>query len=153
MIEVTVEAEILEEWLLVQPEIAQGLKRAVQVACEAGAQEAKTVHRYKDRSGNLTRSISGRVTGFDHLGATGILEATAKYASFVENGTKPHRIEARKAKALRWEGSDGEVHFAKGVNHPGTKPHPFMGPGFVKVEQVLEAQVNLAIAKAAEELR
>lgn len=42
-------------------------------------------------------------------------------AFFVENGTGPHVIEAKTAKALRFE-IDGEVIFAKRVNHPGTAP-------------------------------
>lgn len=153
VITVDVDVEILERWVPIQVKLAQGIKTAVDVACKAGAQEARTVHRYKDRTGNLTKSIDGRVVSFDHLGASGVLEATAKYASYVENGTRPHRIEARKAKALRWEDSDGGVHFARAVNHPGTKPAPFMGPGFIRTEQVLEAQVKLAIANAEEELR
>jgi hypothetical protein len=70
---------------------------------------------------------------------------TAYYAQMVEEGTRPHRIYPKTAKALSWKtGGVGQYvtaksgkryykgatntgrAFAKYVNHPGTKPHPFM---------------------------
>ena len=70
---------------------------------------------------------------------------TAKYAQMVEEGTAPHRIYPKTKRALSWKtgGSGSYVTaasgrkyykasanagraFAKYVNHPGTKPHPFM---------------------------
>jgi hypothetical protein len=53
------------------------------------------------------------------------------YWSDVEYGTKPHMIYPVHAKALRWE-SDGQVHFAKKVRHPGTKAQPFIRPNFYR---------------------
>lgn len=68
----------------------------------------------------------------------------AKYAPFVEFGTKPHIIRPVRAKVLAWKrgGSAGYVTAASGrqyykktqgtyvvaqeVRHPGTKPKPFM---------------------------
>lgn len=69
---------------------------------------------------------------------------TAKYAPFVEYGTKPHLILPVRARALRWEAgggaryvtsasgrryyrrTEGTAVFAMRVNHRGTKPKPFM---------------------------
>lgn len=66
-------------------------------------------------------------------------------AVYLEKGTRPHRIEARRAKALRFVGGFGratgqarlsgtarrsatDIVFAKGVNHPGTDASPFLEP-------------------------
>jgi hypothetical protein len=151
MIRVELEFELVEQFAAFQGQLARGIKQAVTNAVEEGADEARKVHRYVDRSGDLTRSIDGHLESFDHLGAVGILQAKAKYASFVENGTKPHRIVVRRKKALHWE--DGGVHyFAKSVNHPGTAPRPFMGPAYLKAERVLERDIEVAVANAEREL-
>lgn len=48
------------------------------------------------------------------------------YVKPVIKGTKPRRIRARRAKALRWETKQGDVRFAAWVDHPGTKPNSFL---------------------------
>lgn len=48
------------------------------------------------------------------------------YASGIEQGTRPHRITARNAKALRWLTTNGSVVFRRSVSHPGTKPYWFL---------------------------
>lgn len=55
-------------------------------------------------------------------GATGYVGTDDAIASFLEYGTRPHRIVPRDAKALRFE-IGSRVIFAKGVNHPGTSAH------------------------------
>lgn len=152
-IKVDLEIEIIEQWAHAQGTIAQGIKRAVENACTEGAQEARTVRRWKDRTGETLKGIEGKLDTFDHLGAEGHIQSKAKHSSFLEDGTKPHRIEAKNAKALRWEGEGGVVHFARAVNHPGTKPMPFMGPAYLKAERVLERDITVAVAKAEEELK
>ncbi|GAA3172480.1 hypothetical protein [Nonomuraea roseoviolacea] len=48
---------------------------------------------------------------------------------FLEVGTRPHVIRPRNPNGwLRWVGSDGKVHFAKKVNHPGTRAQPHLRP-------------------------
>lgn len=46
-------------------------------------------------------------------------------AVFVIHGTRPHVILPRRARALRFTAS-GRVVFAARVNHPGTRPNPFL---------------------------
>jgi hypothetical protein len=46
-------------------------------------------------------------------------------AVFVAHGTPPHVIRPRRARALRFTAS-GRVVFATRVNHPGTRPNPFL---------------------------
>lgn len=49
----------------------------------------------------------------------------APYSAFVHMGTKPHVIRPRNASALKFN-AGGETVFAASVNHPGTKPRPFL---------------------------
>lgn len=53
--------------------------------------------------------------------------ASAPYAKFVHEGTRPHIIRAKRAQALRfyWPVA-GRVVFFKSVNHPGTGKTPFL---------------------------
>ena len=92
------------------------------------------------KTGNLARTI--------HLGAVTASRAetiaSADYAAYVEQGTRPHVIRPRNRKALRWAADAGSarlsgaprkgsrVRFAKRVQHPGTKAQPFMIPGAQK---------------------
>lgn len=84
------------------------------------------------RTGNLLQS-------FRHT--TGKLQArwgpTVNYAAYVQFGTKPHVIQAKRAKVLAtraskatgWPivSSSGYAIFGTRVNHPGTKAQDFMG--------------------------
>ncbi|GAB6066019.1 hypothetical protein JCM9492_11110 [Aquifex pyrophilus] len=71
---------------------------------------------FKRRSGFLRSSV----VAFDNKVVAG-----AEYAPFVEFGTRPHVILPRRKRALRFI-KDGKEIFAKRVNHPGSKPYPFM---------------------------
>lgn len=44
---------------------------------------------------------------------------------YIEFGTNPHIIQPANKKALAFE-IDGEMIFAKKVDHPGTRPNPFI---------------------------
>jgi hypothetical protein len=91
------------------------------------------------RTGNLGRSI--------HIGSVSATQAetiaSANYALFVHEGTRPHTIVPRTARALRWAPGGGStlggrpraganVRFAKRVQHPGTRANPFMVRGAQK---------------------
>jgi len=75
------------------------------------------------RSGNLAASIRRQKVG-DYGAEVG---TNVFYAKYVELGTKPHTIAARRAKFLRFE-VNGEVIFRRKVRHPGTKPMPCLFP-------------------------
>jgi len=110
------------------------LLREVQLDTIAGA-KAKVPR----KTGFLGRSIvPGNVT--DTLA---IVYVNAPYAAAVELGSKPHVIVPKKASVLAWpsaEGSrrlsgrarkgtqKGDMTFAAKVDHPGTKPQPFVVP-------------------------
>ena len=82
-------------WRDALDELSNGCRTAVANASTEGAAEARTVHVYKDRTGALTASTSGRLTGQGRGYADGEIVATADYASYVEGGTKAlflHRV-------------------------------------------------------------
>ncbi|MEW2127109.1 HK97 gp10 family phage protein [Streptomyces sp. NPDC007259] len=47
------------------------------------------------------------------------------YAPYVNDGTRPHVIRPKRAKALRFN-VGGRTVFAAVVNHPGTRANPFL---------------------------
>ncbi|MDX3345874.1 hypothetical protein PV387_03345 [Streptomyces sp. ME02-6987-2C] len=58
-------------------------------------------------------------------GLEGVITCDHPATHFVLNGTRPHVIRPRRAKALRFE-AGGEVVFAAYARHPGTRPNNFM---------------------------
>lgn len=73
------------------------------------------------KTGFLRESVKRRLTpkGFT-------VWPDADYAIHVEEGTQPHFIFPRKAKALRWFGAYGQPLFAAWVRHPGFKGRWFV---------------------------
>lgn len=78
-----------------------------------------------------------------------IIDSTAAYiandhhaAVWLDEGTEPHEIKAKNAKALRFE-IGGQVLFRRRVNHLGTKPTHFwtngVESGVREVDQLLVA--------------
>jgi hypothetical protein len=66
----------------------------------------------------------------DGWSVTGHVQNLVEYALDVHDGTRPHRIEPRDPDGvLRFEGSDGGIVYTKYVNHPGTRPRPFLAEG------------------------
>ncbi|PWI15947.1 hypothetical protein DI272_18600 [Streptomyces sp. Act143] len=59
-------------------------------------------------------------------GLQGVITCDHPATLYVLEGTRPHLIRARRARALRFE-VDGQIVFAKVVRHPGTRPNNFMG--------------------------
>jgi hypothetical protein len=127
--------------------ISEALRDGVRDACADGAAEARSTHKYQDRTGGLTASISGRVLVSTPGAALGEIRATKEYASYVEGGTAPHVIEPRRAGALRFQ-IGGRTVFATKVNHPGTQPKPFMAQAHLKAERVLQARIEAGIERA-----
>lgn len=91
---------------------------------------------------------------------------TAKYASFVSSGTKPHIIEPKTARVLAWKtGGTGKyvtsksgkktyrrgsasMHFATRVNHPGTKANPYME----RIKEAAGSDVNRLFGQALDQV-
>jgi hypothetical protein len=122
------------------------VRDAAQAAAEDGAQEARTVGRFKDRTGKLRAGIVARFVSDSGQSARWEIVSKAKYSKFVEQGTRPHIIVPVRATALRFV-VNGNVVFARKVNHPGNAPIAFMGPAYLKAERVLYQRLGVAVLR------
>lgn len=78
------------------------------------------------KTGLLRNSITAPATPtVSGMSVKSTVVATAPYAGFVHDGTRPHVIRPRNASVLRFPTRSGIV-FAAHVNHPGTKARPFL---------------------------
>ena len=99
------------------------VKRQLKMAARDIKEHAAEHHRYESRGGDLERrGVIYRVNGSSAVIA---LNPNVPYAVFVHEGTKPHIIEPRNKRALRWV-ARGEFAFAKRVFHPGTEKDQFL---------------------------
>lgn len=88
-------------------------------------------------TGHLRRSVTSKVSTFE-----GIVSNNVKYARIIEEGSKAHKIRPRVKKALYWKGAS---HPVKEVNHPGTKPYPFLEPALKKEESNFLKELEKAV--------
>lgn len=98
----------------------------------AARDAARVAREVEARAKQLAPVDTGRLRGsiqaqprFTFRGPTVRVSADVNYATFVENGTAPHVIRPRNAKALKFK-IGGRVVFARVVHHPGTKAVHFM---------------------------
>lgn len=75
------------------------------------------------KTGFLLQSFGGSINGLTAIWGPDHAHETT-YSRFVEFGTAPHVIEAKNKKVLANKAT-GQI-FGKRVNHPGTKPNPYM---------------------------
>jgi len=69
---------------------------------------------------------SGRMKiGEGPRGPQGVVEYPVNYAAAVHDGSRPHKIKARKKKALKFQ-MGGRTVYAKEVRHPGAQGRPFL---------------------------
>ena len=89
-------------------------------------------------TGRLAQAIKeDPITSDGPFRVTGGVTSHAPYSAFVHQGTKPHVIRPRNASALKFQ-MDGRTVFAKSVNHPGTRPRPFLTKAVERVLGSLE---------------
>ncbi|MEZ7005822.1 hypothetical protein [Streptomyces sp. AD55] len=74
--------------------------------------------------GSMARGITMHMEGTAR-GMAAVVTSTHPASTYVINGTKPHLIRPRRAKALRFQ-AGGRTVFAAHARHPGTKPFPFL---------------------------
>ena len=55
----------------------------------------------------------------------GLIIRMLEYGKYVEFGTPPHVIKPKDKQALKFK-SGKKIIFSKKVNHPGTRPNPFI---------------------------
>lgn len=100
------------------------LAQSLEESRQRGLVEVARNPGFKPRSGALQKATTGRVVR-TRSGAIVRLQNRKKYAAAIDKGSKPHVIQARSRKALRFMGAGGIV-FRRRVNHPGTKPYRFL---------------------------
>lgn len=66
-------------------------------------------------------AVAGAVESIN--GAYATVGTNLSYARMVHDGTRPHQIVARNARALFWPGA---AHPVRSVNHPGYKGNPYL---------------------------
>ncbi len=89
------------------------------------------------RTGELVRRFNRKVSS---LAAHWF--PTVKYAPFVQFGTGPRTIYPKNKKALFWKGAS---HPVKKVNHPGSKPNPFMNRILTTARGTIDARFKEAL--------
>lgn len=143
MIDIVFDASAFVVWLRRAGEQAQAnarqtLGQGVALALE----HARATQSFKDRTGELRKSLTrGQKSTWVHF-----LKASAPHAKYVEDGTRPHRIEA-KGRALRFV-QHGAIRFRRSVNHPGTKARHFMDDAANVGARFLDWRMEDAIARA-----
>lgn len=76
-------------------------------------------------TGRLRASIQGELTRAWTLRPRFTVGSNVEYAAMVNDGTRPHIIRPKNARALRFV-VNGRVVYARVVHHPGTRANPFL---------------------------
>lgn len=135
--------------------LEEAADRRLRWALKQGADEvavhAKQNHEYRDRTGRLTQSIHAEnvqgnlAEGFRVDMISGGLRV--QYAAHIEFGTRPHIIQARRARMLRFI-QNGKTVFRYRVRHPGNRPYRFMRNALEaklpRIEKLMETALELA---------
>ncbi len=87
--------------------------------------ETNAKNRAPVRTGNLRRSIGHTVTVEGKKLKLNVF-ATAKYASFMHDGTRPHLITPKNKGGVLVFQAKGRTVFAAYAKHPGTAARPFL---------------------------
>lgn len=146
-------SDVVDAFEQVGDHLERNLKTALKLSADLVAGQAKAEHIYTDRSHVLTDSIAaGEPTGSLRGGDLDVeVGAGAPYALFVEEDTKPHPIEPKKKKWLRWP-VEGGFAFAKKVQHPGTTGTHFLANALdaktAEIEQVVGDAVELSFLES-----
>jgi len=89
------------------------------------------------------RLIQGTFTKIGQIknGAEMVVDNRVPYAPYLELGTKPHKIYPKSpGGVLHWTDESGD-HFAKSVNHPGTRAYKFLENPSYTVASILERKL------------
>lgn len=102
----------------------QMVQQELDAAGKIGADHPRQHATFKHRTHKLEKSTRYKVVRTRGGHVVRLLNGR-RYAPFIEFGTRPHVIQARRARALRFV-AGGQVLFRKSVNHPGTRPYKFL---------------------------
>lgn len=76
------------------------------------------------KNGRLKESMAKEIR-IESSGVVGVVGSNLNYAVYVHEGTKPHKINAKNARALQFP-IGGMMMYRQSVNHPGNKKNPWL---------------------------
>ena len=120
-------------------------------ACAIVQTEARLKHNFTTRSGQLSRSISIDVASSGLHGEVYLDETMAEYGPAIHDGSKPHKIEPKTKKALSFE-SGGSLYARRSVQHPGTKPDPFLTEALENKQSEIANEFDFVLDELAQRL-
>lgn len=124
---------VVEAFRRMADEFASRVRAEVGLSLRRARVHAEGTSLFQDKTGKLRASIRQRTTGrFEGQLYT---LPRAKHATFIENGTRRHTILPKRGTHLKFK-AGGRTVFARKVEHPGTKPRPFMNAA-ARVEDTL----------------
>ncbi len=104
----------------------------------------------KVRTGHLRSSGFFKAEGTE-TGVQGAIGYRAKYALWLDQGTRPYTIRAKHKKALRFFNQDSQLMFAKVVHHPGVRPRLFLSGPVVAHKALLADRLRSVILQTVNE--
>lgn len=107
-------------------------KREGDKAARAVVNRAKVLCRVD--TGRLRASIRVERRSLLGLRMRWTVGSDVEYAAAVNDGTRPHKITAKNAQALRFRWN-GKTVIVKSVQHPGTKAKPFLDRALAEVSR------------------
>jgi hypothetical protein len=127
----------------------QMVNTALRDAGEFATNHVRSFSKFKRRSatGSLKDATRWRLLRRKNV-ATLVIKSTKKTASFIDLGTRPHIIRARRAKTLKfvWRGG---LRFYKKVNHPGNRPFRFLWNATRAAYRIAEQQIQNRMEQVA----
>lgn len=100
------------------------------------AAEGAALSAIKAQTRRRTGELEDKLVTVQQSPTRGRLFNTAGHAQFINDGTAPHKISAKNARSLMFQ-RGGQTFFRRVVNHPGTKPRPFIPQAMAAGEQAL----------------
>lgn len=134
-------SEFIESMHTLEGAIYNAAAQALRASIKDTVDHAKATTMFKDRSRVTRGSVNGVANGLEGQVSAG------GASKWIEDGTDPHEIKAKRGGALRFE-VGGEVRFAKRVHHPGTKSLPFMTEARDFGERSLEYGIEYLLDEA-----
>lgn len=118
-------------------------QRAVDAAFDQTADEVQSLYE------RVVRPWKTKVSFFQQrLRDERVIGTNSLVFVYNDEDTKPHRINPRRKRFLRFKGRGGNVIFSKGVNHPGTTGKKISQGIARQIQPVLLRRVNLALQGA-----
>lgn len=139
------EGQMRADFASVLSNVERELTIVVHELTDGAYQAALTRHRWQNRTGATAAALK-RTIASTGSGVEGVVSVDSENALRLNNGTRPHRIEAH-GRALRFE-VGGQTLFRPYVNHPGTAPDPYLDAAADEVEGKFDGMVVAALDKA-----